>query len=470
MADFLHGVELAEFNVGPRPFVTPRTAIIGLVGYAPNAPRGLTLCQSDGDLSTYGAHHPHNTIRCALETIADNGGALVMVSNVYDSGLHVDAGVVETQTITNGIIRVERIIYEVTQIRTTTGSPITLVLGTDYTWDSTTNLITILNRTGFPDGKVLEVTYKAAVDPFTNIGASEFNAGIAAFDFAMATFTFEPKLLIAPYFSHDPAITNELQVYAGKLAAVALVDAHPDATVTDALAGRTDPGAGIVENFFRDSDRVILCYPSILTDRPYTGGDFYIPLSVLVAAIIAKNDADPAKGYWFSPSNNSWVGGDRPLVNMRYSFTNSSADNQLLNAAGIVTVFAGTGTGYRIWGNRSAKYPSATLPQNFISVRRTADVIQQTVIANSLQFMGLPINAGLIGTIVESVNAFLRGQKAIGAIVDGRAFYDPALNPPVQIANGQIVVSFEFMPPPPLERLTYRSTIDINLLNALNAQ
>jgi len=64
-----------------------------------------------------------------------------------------------------------------------------------------------------------------------------------------------------------------------------------------------------------------------------------------------------------------------------------------LNAAGILTVFNAFGTGLRVWGNRSAGYPTITTPDNFISVRRTMDVIEESVQLSMLQFIDQPIKS-----------------------------------------------------------------------------
>ena len=39
--------------------------------------------------------------------------------------------------------------------------------------------------------------------------------------------------------------------------------------------------------------------------------------------------------------------------------------------------------------------------------------------------------------------------------------------PPAQIANGQLVFDIDVMPPPPAERLTFQTFIDVSLLQSL---
>ena len=95
-----------------------------------------------------------------------------------------------------------------------------------------------------------------------------------------------------------------------------------------------------------------------------------------------------------------------------------------LNEAGVVTVFNSYGTGLRTWGNRSAAYPSSTHPTNFICVRRTADILHESVEYSMLQFMDYPIDNGLIDSICETVNQFIRTLIGRGALIDGKCSFN----------------------------------------------
>ena len=134
---------------------------------------------------------------------------------------------------------------------------------------------------------------------------------------------------------------------------------------------------------------------------------------------------------------------------------------------GILTVFNAFGTGLRVWGNRSSAYPNSTAPDNFISVRRTMDIIEESVELAMLQFIDQPISNALITAILASVNSFFGSLIQRGALVAGSASYDPAENPPAQISAGQLVFDIDVMPPPPAERLTFQTFIDVSLLQQL---
>jgi hypothetical protein len=149
------------------------------------------------------------------------------------------------------------------------------------------------------------------------------------------------------------------------------------------------------------------------------------------------------------------------------SFLDSASDTNTLNSQGIVTAFQAFGTGVRVWGNRSAGFPSYSTPDVFIPVRRTMDVIEQSVQLAMMQFLDQPISNGLIAAILASVNAFIRTLIQRGALIAGTASYNPAENPASQIAAGQLVFDIDCMPPPPAERITFNVFIDTTLLSQL---
>ena len=145
----------------------------------------------------------------------------------------------------------------------------------------------------------------------------------------------------------------------------------------------------------------------------------------------------------------------------------STSEVNQLNEAGIMTIFNSYGSGMRTWGNRSAAYPTNTDPTNFINVRRTADILHESVEYSMLQFIDYPIDNGLIDSICETVNQFIRTLIGRGALIDGKCTFNTEKNPTTEIANGHIVFDVEFMPPTPAERITFESFIDIDLLKNL---
>ncbi len=242
-----------------------------------------------------------------------------------------------------------------------------------------------------------------------------------------------------------------------------MADAPVGTTPQVAIAGRGPAGA---INFNTSDKRAALLYP-MLTALDGQGVDGVDYLSSYMAGLISA--VDNAEGYWVSPSNHEILGitgMERPIT---ASLNDGSCEANQLNAVGIVTLFNAFGTGIRLWGNRSAAFPSSTAPDNFLAIRRTADVIEESIELAQMQFIDQPINKATIDAVRESVNSFLRTLVQRGAIIDGACTYDPADNPTTELAAGHVTYAYSFMPPPPMERMTFKATIDINLLKALTA-
>lgn len=86
-----------------------------------------------------------------------------------------------------------------------------------------------------------------------------------------------------------------------------------------------------------------------------------------------------------------------------------------------------------------------------------------------LQFMDFPIDNGLIDSICETVNQFIRTLIGRGALIDGKCTFNADKNPTTELANGHLTFDIEFMPPTPAERITFESFINIELLKSLGA-
>jgi Bacteriophage tail sheath protein len=357
-------------------------------------------------------------------------------------------------------------------------------LGRDYNIDLVNGIVTLPTGSTISAGATVIVSFSYA-DP-TQVQDSDIIGGVNNADYTglqsltttFATMGFFAKLLIAPGYSQNADVATAMIALADQIRAMALIDSPPSTSPSTAITNR-----GISSNAFdTSSTRVILCYPqetfydtglvptgvTLNGTLPVTAAanqNAVGPYSQWVAGAIAYQDLQ--NGYWWSPSNTTINGILGPDVALYASLTDASSDVNNLNANGIVTVFNALGTGLRVWGNRSAGFPTITTPDNFISVRRTMDVVEESVELAMLQFMDQPISNGLITAVLASVNAFIRSLIQRGALVAGTATFNPAENPPSQIAAGQLVFDIDVMPPPPAERLTFNVYIDSTLLSQL---
>ena len=471
-ANFLHGVETVEVEKGPRPVRVVKSAVIGLIGTAlAGAVNTPTLVLSDKQGAQFGPDGGGCTIPRALNGIFDQGAGTVIVINVLDPAIHKTAVAGEPVVLDGDTGTTAKPGWTGPATVKNQAGDVPHTLDVDYTTDPATGKIRRIAGGAIAAGATLTVSYEhadptkvTAADVIGAVTAAGLRVGMQALLDTYNLFGFFAKVLIAPGFSTQASVAAALTVMANKLRAISLRDAPVGTTFAQALAGRGSAG-GI--SFNTSDERTVLCYPHVQVYDAATGLNRLEPLSPrLAGAICAK---DNARGYWWSPSNTEIlgiVGLETPLTAM---LNDPQCEVNLLNEAGILTVFNSFGAGLRIWGNRSAAWPSVTHPRNFINVRRTADVLHESLEYAMLQFIDQPITPALIDAIVASVNAFIRTLIGRGALIDGKCIYDQAKNPSTEVALGHLTFGIEFMVPTPGERFTFESFINIELLKQLAA-
>lgn len=267
--------------------------------------------------------------------------------------------------------------------------------------------------------------------------------GVHALVGAESVVGFSPRILIAPGFTHQRPLDNanpvvaELQGIGDRLRAVIIADG-PNTNDADAITAAGDFG----------SDRIYLIDP---WHKVMAGSDIVsVPASSRVAGLIAKVDNDT--GFWASPSNNllgGVIGTSRPVD---FTLGDASARANLLNEAKVATTIRQNG--YRLWGNRSLTEDTKWI---FLSVRRTADIINDSLLRAHLWAVDRGITKTYVSDVEESVNAYLRDLVALGAILGGRCWADPDLNSAANIQLGKVFFNFDFTPVYPAEHITFRS-------------
>uniref|UniRef100_UPI0035CFE8D2 phage tail sheath subtilisin-like domain-containing protein n=3 Tax=unclassified Bartonella TaxID=2645622 RepID=UPI0035CFE8D2 len=390
---FLHGVEVVEVDDGTRPLRAVQSAVIGIVGTAPDAddrafPLNTPVLIS-GSLSQAAkldkTGKRQGTLPNALDLIFKQVGAIVVVVRVQE-------GDNENATLTN-------------------------ILG--------------------------------------GVNANGAYEGVHALIGAQSIVGQTPRILIAPGFTHQrPSSVNieengtgatanpvaaELIGIAERLRAIVVLDA-PNSTDEAALSTAKD----------FDSKRAIIVDPFVKVNRD--GKIVEQPASAAVAGVIAKTDF--THGFWHSPSNkviNGIVGTARPID---FSIGDRSSRANLLNEQNITTIIRENG--YRLWGNRTL---SSDTKFAFLSVVRTADMINDAILRGHLWAVDRNIKKTYMNDVSESVNAYLRDLKAQGAILGGRCTPDLELNTASAIEGGRVYFNVEFTPTTPAEHITFRSRI-----------
>lgn len=310
-------------------------------------------------------------------------------------------------------------------------------------FDQTGALVVVVRVVEGIDAAATQANVIGGVD----VGTGQYT-GISAFLGAESAVKVTPRVLIAHGFSHLSAVANALLTVADRLRAVVVADGP-----------NTDDAGAITYAGGFGSSRLFLVDPWVKV-LSASGVEVTEPASARVAGVIAKSDAE--RGFWWSPSNQELrgvLGTARPVD---FALGDANARANLLNEANVATVIHQNG--YRLWGNRSL---SADPKWSFLSVRRTADMINESLLRGHLWAVDRNLTRTYVTDVSDGLNAFLRQLKAQGAILGGRAWADPDLNTPDSLASGKVFFNFEFTPPAPAERITFRSQLTNDYLEEI---
>ena len=277
--------------------------------------------------------------------------------------------------------------------------------------------------------------------------------GVHAFLGAESVLGLVPRILLAPGWTHQRtssanAVVSELVGIADRLRAVVIADG-PNTTDAAAITYSNDFG----------SKRVYVVDPWV-KKLDSTGAVVSKPASACVAGLIAKSDNE--RGFWWSPSNqniNGIVGTSRPVD---FALGDAACRANVLNEQGIATIIQQDG--YRLWGNRTLTSDTKWI---FLSVVRTADMINDSLQRAHLWAVDRNITKNYIHDVTEGVNAYLRHLVSIGAILGGKCWADPDLNTPASVQLGKVYFDFDFTPPYPAEHIIFRSQLVNNYISEI---
>lgn len=283
-------------------------------------------------------------------------------------------------------------------------------------------------------------------DTLANVaGDPTAGTGVWALLSAKSATGQQPRILAAPGFTSTPAaspispVTAALISAAGRLRAVVIADG-PNTNEADAIIDRGKYG----------SDRLFIVDPAVQVFDVETAVYVTRPASGYVAGLISRRDQE--KGFWWSPSNQvvDGIGGTaRPI---EFVLSSAETESNRLNEQEVATIVRSEG--FRLWGNRT----TATDPLwAFLSVRRTADMIYESMEDAMLWAMDRPFSEQLIRDIKDSVQGYLDSLISRGALLGGRVWLDPELNTQTTLLAGQLYLDFDIEPPAPMERLTFRA-------------
>ncbi|WP_202301545.1 phage tail sheath family protein [Dryocola clanedunensis] len=486
MAD-LHGVETIELTSGSVAVTTIQTAVIGLVGTAPDASTGAAA------FVTVGTPILDNTLTFTAKLVGRAGNTLqvVAVAGVPDEELpeEVPTSAVQNEqllTITLGCDEAGTLIATADDVADAVGSlagsavvvsgggaglvgpfneklssgedepfplntPVAVVGST--LWSKLGAAGTLQQALGEINNQrnALSIVVRVAEEQDEEAQRAAILAGINVLSRSKTVTTYQPRILIATGFSEDDAVGKALETQAGKLRAVAYVDCASGATMQEVVQRRQMYGA-----------RTEILRPRVQVSNS-DGQIIYRPYSAAAAGLRARIDYE--KGWWWSKSN-------QDIYNIlgveqidEFILGDENCDANLLNMQNISTIIRRSG--FKHWGNRLCSID----PQfRFESVRRTADVIEDSIQETILEYVDRPLDRTNADDIINTINAYMRQLHGLGAIFGGKAWLDEELNTAESLASGVLYINYDFGPKSPTERITLRVRVNNQYaLEELNA-
>lgn len=483
MTQFLHGVEVIEIDDGSRPITTVKSAVIGLVGTAPNSAQAVKAALSIGSAVL------NDGLTFTAVTAGAGGNAISMelikpAEASTELSVLVDANKVSVTLATDAQNAITSTATDVKALLNADEDASKLIV-TEILGDGSETVVAYSRGylTGgedeaFPLDKPVAVagtrksaealgtegTLQAAIDDiFDQTGAlvivvraaegldeaaTQANI-ITAMQGLLDSQTetgYTPRILIAPEFSQEDAVASELEAKAARLRGIAYLDCPRIASYTDAMKRARQFG-----------ERVEVTWPWVRVfdteqaqeiDRPYSGR---------AAGLRARIDAE--SGFWWSKSNQQVYGivGTTQAVDWSLGDPNTTAN--MLNENKVSTIIREGG--FLHWGNRTC----STDPKwSFEQTRRTADMINDSIQRSHMWAVDRNITKTYVDDVINGVNAYLRDLKAQGAIINGECWSDPELNTPFNIQQGIVYFDFDFCPPYPAEHIIFRSRLNNDYL------
>jgi hypothetical protein len=250
---------------------------------------------------------------------------------------------------------------------------------------------------------------------------------------AQAQLGIRPRILGCPGLD-DQEVTAEMAIIARKLRAMVYARAIGD-EIADALTYREEFAAR----------EIMLLWPNFTNQF---AGD------AVARAMGLRARIDEEQGWHKTLSNVAIDGVTGIDKSVYFDLQDASTPAGLLNDGQVTTIIRMNG--YRFWGNRTC----SDVPEfAFESAVRTSQVLQDTIAEGLAWAVDKPMTRGLIKDIIETINAEFRSLKAQGRIIDGNAWFDPALNSQTDLAGGKLTIDYDFTPVAPLENLNLNQRI-----------
>lgn len=452
---YLHGLETLELADGARPVETVKSSVIGLVGTAPNADPDMfplnTPVALFADSLKAAKLGTEGTLLDSIDAIYNQKASVIVVTRIAEGDTEAETwsnavGSPITKTGVWSLLKARPILRVIPKILIAPG------LTSNRPTDGVSGVSVTTQGNGYTSAPV--VTFTAAPEGGRTATAvaqvvGGKVTGITIIDPGHG-YDAIPTITISGGAGTGAAATATLGNVANpvgvafasivdRLRAVALLDG-PGTNYDAAIDYRQDYG----------SQRVMVVDPGVLKWDIGTSAYVNRPASAYAAGIQSRVDEE--KGFWYSFSNQVIQGIGGPARPVDFMPNDRDAEANMLNAADVTTIIHDDG--YRFWGLRN----TGTDPLwKFLSVRRTADMVYESLERAHRSVMDQPFSFQLLDSIQHSVNRYLALLQSRGALIGGQCWIDASVNTPATFSGGDLTVDFDLEPPAPLEHLQFRS-------------
>lgn len=201
-----------------------------------------------------------------------------------------------------------------------------------------------------------------------------------------------------------------------------------------------------------DSTYAAMYHPWIQVFDPVTKKPGFIPPSGAVAGVYSRTDV--ARGVHKAPANEA-------VACTGLSVNYNTAEQDILNPAGVNLIRALPGQGIRVWGARTA---SSNNSFKYINVRRLFIYVEQSIKNATNWVVFEPNNSSLWARVQMAVSAFLENMFRAGMLsgeTPAEAFFvdiGPNTMSRDDIMNGRLICEIGIAPSRPAEFVIFRVT------------
>lgn len=238
----------------------------------------------------------------------------------------------------------------------------------------------------------------------------------------------KPRIMLAPYYSHNKPVVDALEQACDQLRAICWVDA-PNAetdTYADAIS--------YCDLFFNRRTNVVYPWVSVYDEdaKDYIN----IPASILAAGAEAMTN-------YYDSSSMTVLSPVQGLTNpITFEEGNRNTLANLLNEKGVSTIIFQKG--FRLYGNQGC---SADQLWKYRAHVRLDDSIAEAIMHAHLWAKDRRITRTYTDDVLRGINNYLDylASPAVGAIAGGRAWLDPEVNRIDQMVdNGRVYFDFDY--------------------------